>query len=202
MFVTRHTNVVDQNVVDRLWGLYERAYLPILTETPTREMLYRTEFDATLADPGNRIWVLWDDDEPVAILVIATDVSATNYLSREYFERNFGDHARRGAIHYLVWMVVHPSYVTKSAVLKLARECLHLEADEGALLVFDAPQVNQRTERGGVVELMRRLAASVVGGAPVRELEVHRFYAADFARSTRPVPQEQAEQPTDDLTRT
>jgi hypothetical protein len=186
MFVTRHSNVVDRTITDRLWQLYVTAYQPTVTETVTREMLYRSEFDETLADPLNRVWLLWDEDQPVAILVIATDASATRYLSREYFERNFADHAQRAAIHYLIWMVVHPQYVTKGSVLQLAKDCLQLEAAEGALLVFDAPQMNQRTERGGVLEMMRRLAAAVVGGAPVRELEVHRWYAADFARPAPP----------------
>ena len=185
MFVTRHTNIVDAAVLDRLWALYEAAYLPTTTETVTREMLYRSEFDSSMADPTNRVWVLWDDDQPVGIALVATDASATHYLSREYFERNFGDHVRRNAVHYLVWIVVHPTHGAKGTMLRLTREAIFLEADEGALLVFDAPQMHLGGQRGGSPGMMSRLASTLVGGAPVHELETHRYFAADFSETAR-----------------
>ena len=55
------------------------------------------------------------------------------------------------------------------------------EAEDGALLVFDTPQVNERGAGGGLAELMSRLAKAVVGGATVHLLETQRYYAVDFA---------------------
>lgn len=202
MFVTRHTSVVDPLVTERFWDVYARAYQPTMTETVTREMLYRTEFDAVLASPFNRTWALWDDDRLAAMMVIATGEGVYEYLSRDYLEREFGEQVRRSAVHYVVFMAVHPGYATKGAVFKLIQEPFHTEADEGAVLIFDTPQMNQQTERGGMREMTRRLAASTVGGVPIEDLQVHRYYAANFAESPRGrAAREANEVDAEDLTR-
>jgi hypothetical protein len=180
MFVTRHTHVVDIVLVDKLWYLYELAYQGMAEEAVTREMLYRSEFEETIADPTNRLWVLWDDATPVGMSLVATEIGNTRYLSRAYFEHHYPDHMRRNAVHYIMWLVVHPSHVAKGAIVRLAREGLSLEASEGVLLVFDTPAVNQRPG-GGLAEMMSRLAKSLVGGAPVHHLETQHYYAVDFA---------------------
>jgi hypothetical protein len=185
MFVTRHTHVVDMVLSDKLWHLYEVSYAGMAEEAVTREMLYRSEFDETIADPSNRLWVLWDDAVPVGMSLVATDIASTRYLSRAYFERHYPDHVRRDAVHYIMWLVVHPAYVAKGAIVRLAKEGLALEAAEGVLLVFDTPQTNQRAG-GGFEEMMARLAKSVMGGAPVHHLETQHYYAVDFATADAP----------------
>ena len=70
MFVTRHTHVVDPVLSDKLWRLYEVAYQGIAELAVTREMLFRTEFDEAIADPTNRLWVLWDDTAPVGMTLV------------------------------------------------------------------------------------------------------------------------------------
>lgn len=180
MFVTRHTHVTDPVLSDKLWQLYETAYSGMAEAAVTREMLFRSEFDEAIADPSNRLWVLWDDAAPVGMSLVATDIGSTRYLSRAYFETHFPDHMLRGAVHYIMWLVVHPAYMAKGAIVRLAKEGLALEASEGVLLVFDTPQANQRAG-GGFEEMMSRLARSVMGGAPVHHLETQHYYAVDFA---------------------
>ena len=130
-------------------------------------MFFRSEFDAAISDSTNRLWVLWADDEPVAMVLIATDIAATRYLSQPFFERHFTDHARRGAVHYILFVVVHPRYAAKGALTRMARDVLGTEAAEGVLLVFDSPEINQPRDDGGVALMMERLANMVVSGAPL-----------------------------------
>ena len=184
MFVTRHNSVVERGLLERLWGLYELAYRRTAEEAASREMFYRSEFDSAIADSTNRLWVLWADDEPVAMVLIATDIAATRYLSQPYFERHFTDHARRGAVHYILFVVVHPRYAAKGALTRMARDVLGTEAAEGVLLVFDSPEVNQPQDEGGVALMMERLAKMVVSGAPLLPLDVSRYYGIDFAATS------------------
>jgi acetyltransferase (GNAT) family protein len=184
MYVTRHNSVVERGLLERLWELYELAYRRTAEESATREMLFRSEFDAAVADSRNRLWVLWADEEPVAMVLIATDIGATRYLSRPFFERQFTDHSRRGAVHYILFVVVHPRFAAKGALTRMARDVLGAEAAEGVLLVFDSPQINQPREDGGTALLMERLARMVTSGAPVIPLDVSRYYGIDFAAST------------------
>ncbi len=196
MFVTRHSNITDLVLGDKLWTLYELAYRGMAEQAVTREMLYRTEFDEAIADSTNRIWVVWDDQTPVGMALIATDVGSTRYISRAYFEHHYPEHMRRDAVHYLMWIVVHPAYEARGAIIRMAREGLALEAADGVLLVFDVPEKNQPRDSGGLAEMMLRLARMLGTDAPVRKLETQRYYAVDFAPQPAPVAEdESAQQP-------
>jgi hypothetical protein len=183
MYVTRHNSAVDHNLVDRLWALYESAYRRTAEAAASREMLFRSEFQSYLADPSNRLWVLWSDEEPVAMVLIATDIASTRYLSAPFFERHFHAHSERGAVHYILFVVVDPRYAARGVLTRMARDVLGTEAAEGVLLVFDAPEYNQPTNEGGVALMMERLAKMVAGGAPLVPLDVSRYYGIDFAAS-------------------
>ena len=184
MFVTRHNAAVERGLLERLWNLYELAYRRTAEESASREMFFRSEFDSAIADPTNRLWVLWADDEPVAMVLIATDISSTRYLSAPFFERRFTDHSRRGAVHYVLFVVVHPRYAARGALTRMARDVLGTEAAEGVLLVFDSPEVNQPNDDGGAALLFERLANMVASGAPLIPLDVSRYYGIDFAASS------------------
>ena len=194
MFVTRHSHLTDAVLNERLWELYEASYGPVSERSPSHEMLFRDEFDDAVRDPSNRLWVLWDDDSPVAMTLIATEIGPTRYLSRGYFDGRFPEHTSRGAVHYIMWLVVHPVYAAQGAIVRLAREVLQREADDGALLVFDCPEVHQPGVSGGFAEMMHRLANAFVGPAPVQHLGTSYYYAVDFgAVADRKAVAEQAE---------
>eukprot|EP01041_Mallomonas_annulata_P032002 gene32002-54414_t len=164
VFVTRHSNVTSPELREKLWHLYELAYRPMATEAVTRETFYRHEFDELLSDPSNRLWVAWQDQDPVAAAMIATDIAATRYLSRTYFDHHYPEHSLRSVVHYILWVVVHPAHVATGTLVRLSKEAFALEADEGALLVFDVPQVHQPAEAGGVAEMMYRTGNMVSPG--------------------------------------
>jgi len=44
MHVTRHSQVNDPRLIESLWTLYVRAYLPTARDTVTHEMLDKVEF--------------------------------------------------------------------------------------------------------------------------------------------------------------
>lgn len=181
MFVTQHTGVWDRTLLDRLWSLYEIAYEPMAEAAVTNELLARIEFDEVLRDPSYRIWLLWDGEEPVAMCVIATDIKQSRFLSTAYFEARYPTQLRNGTVHYIYWLVVHPVHAAKGAIIRLAKECLALEAHDGALLVFDTPETNERSTGGGFTRMMERLAKMVGAPAPVQLLEVQRYYAIDLS---------------------
>lgn len=180
MYVTKHSSVTDRQVLDDLWTLYSRAYERIAAADITRETLFRSEFDAVLADSTNRAWVVRDENRPVSMAVIATDISSTRYLSRAYFDRSDPERMSAGLVHYILWVVTDPDHQGGRATFELARGALAQESQEGALLVFDLPESNQPNQDGGGAELFFRLAQMV---GPVN-LEAHggsRYYALDFA---------------------
>ena len=182
MFVTRHSPVIDSVLKDQLWALYSRSYARTAEEAVTHEMLDRLEFNDQLADATNRAWVVWEDNMPVAMTMIATDVRRTRWLSEHYFKKSYPQQFATNKVHYVVWAVVDPSYVTKGVSMFMARQAMAVEAREGSLLVFDMPASNQPNESGGAAELMYRMARQV-GGARLIPLTIQRYYALDFSPS-------------------
>lgn len=180
MYVTRHTNVTDPAVLNDLWALYNESYDRMSAADVTRETLFRSEFDDVLADPTNRVWVVRDENRPVSMAVIATDIASTRYLSRAYFDRTNPQRMSQGLVHYIMWVVTHPTYQRGAATFELAQSALAQESQEGALLVFDLPESNQPEQEGGGAEMFLRIARTV---GPVN-LEAHggsRYFALDFA---------------------
>jgi hypothetical protein len=113
--------------------------------------------------------------------LVSTDVRATRWLSDIYFEKHFPDRYRAGQVHYIVWVVVDPSADAKGANVLLARQALSAEARDGALLVFDIPEVHQPGAKGGAAELLFRMA-KLVGDVELLTLSTQRYFALDFAK--------------------
>jgi hypothetical protein len=185
VFVTQHRGVSDPSLIDRLWEHYERCYRHTAEQAPTREMFFRHEFDDLLRDATNRTWVVWEGNQPIGSSVVATDFSATRYLSRAFFETRYQQQTLEQRVHYILWVVIDPAWGAKGALARIAREALAVEAAEGALLVFDAPESNQKADTGGLAELMSRMSAMVSRGTAVDLVTVQRYFAADFSQGVR-----------------
>ncbi|MBM3742073.1 MAG: hypothetical protein FJW43_05000 [Actinobacteria bacterium] len=182
MFVTRHSNVVDPVLREKLWNLYRRSYRETAELTVTHEMLEQVEFNEQLTLDSNRVWVVWSDSQPVAMTLVSTDVRATRWLSEIYFERHFPERFNAGQVHYIVWVVVDASTDVHGANSLLARQALTVEAKDGALLVFDVPDIHQPNATGGAAELLYRMA-KMVGEVELVPISTQRYFALDFAPS-------------------
>lgn len=180
MYVTRHSEIRDADLLERLWALYARSYVRTARETPTHEMLDRAEFREQLASAVNRLWVVWEDSMPVAMALVSTDVRSTRWLSEAYFEAHWSERYRAGDVHYIVWVTVDPTHTDAKAATLLARHALATEARDGALLVFDTPEINHGKRGDGAAELLLRLSR-LVGEAELVPLSVQRYWALDFA---------------------
>jgi hypothetical protein len=187
MFVTWHSTITDLVLADKLWNLYEAAYLGSARSIATREMLYRDEFDQLLADSTNRNWVLWEDNIPIGCALVATDIGATRYLSKEYFDYHYPEHSRENRLRYVMWLVVHPSYEARGAALRLLREGLTHESAQGSLVIFDSPAPIQPTSGGGFAAAVERISSRVRPGSTFKEVAVSRYFAVDFAAADEPV---------------
>ncbi|MFN8023099.1 MAG: hypothetical protein U0Q03_16350 [Acidimicrobiales bacterium] len=186
MFVTRHQGITDARLRDQLWSLYAVATHGADRTAAVRLTVDHLDFDAQVSDPLHRLWVVWDDTTPVAAALIATDprarTPAGRALSTAWFEQAYPDHALRGAVHQLCWVVTHPAWVARGALIRLAKDAFAAEAAEGALLVFDAPQALQPDDTGGMAALVHEAARLVAPDATVTRIEVERTFVTDFGQ--------------------
>lgn len=179
MFITRHTRLGDVDLRDRLWEFYRRAHA-VNPPMPFTEVVNRSEFDDALLNSTNRVWVVWEDNRPVVMTLIATDITSTRWLNAEYFRTNHAERMRKGLVHYVMWVVVDASVELRGANIALAKEALAAEARDGALLVFDLAESKQPNDKGGAAELMLRMA-KMVGEVSLLPLAAQRFYALEFS---------------------
>lgn len=178
MFITRHTRLGDVELRDRLWEFYRRAYAnnPVL---PFTELVNRSEFDEALLNSTNRVWVVWEDNRPMVMTLIATDITSTRWLNPDYFRQHHAERMRKGLVHYVMWVVVDSDVEVRGANIALAKEALAAEARDGALLVFDLPETRQPDDHGSAAELMLRMGR-MVGEVQLVPLAAQRFFALDF----------------------
>ena len=87
-------------------------------------------------------------------------------------------------MHYIVWVVVDADADAHGANSLLARQALSAEARDGALLVFDVPDLHQPGPKGGAAELLYRMA-KMVGDVELLPLSTQRYFALDFATPAR-----------------
>lgn len=209
MHVSLHRGVRDPSLVSRLWVIYERGYGKVAESSVTHEMFDRQEFEQCLRDESNRCWLAWDDGAPVGLAVVATDVRSSPWLSTQYFERHDPERMGGRRIHYLMFVVIDKPYAGGPTVMRMARELLRLEASEDSLLIFDVPEINQPREKGGLAELMRRLAR-MIGESEVRQIHVQRYYSVEFGPTaavsgvtdTRPAERPAADEEASDASMT
>lgn len=178
MFITRHTRLGDVDLRDRLWTFYRRTYAS-QPRQPFTEVLNRSEFDEVLLNSTNRVWVVWENEMPVVMTVIATDISSTRWLNPEFFRAQYPDRMKAGRVHYVMWVVVDPSVEIRGANVALAQEVFALEARDGALVVFDVPATSaQRAESAS--QMMLRMGR-MVGDVKLLPLATQQYFALDFS---------------------
>jgi hypothetical protein len=180
MFITRHTRLSDASLRDRLWDLYSRCFAQQQVQ-PFDQVVTRTEFDEVLLTSTNRVWVVWDDQRPVVMTVIATDISSTRWLNPEYFRRHHPDRMRTRRVHYVLWVIVDPHVEIRGANIALAKEALTYEARDGALLVFDVPAEGEH--RGDSAAHMMLRMANMVAEVELLPLATQQYFALDFRAS-------------------
>lgn len=190
MHVTQHHEITEPKLVSALWKLYEAGHSTLTGQVPSRVVLYRHEFEDELRASGVRIWVVWDDELPVALSVVDTDLAENRWVSPAYLSTVYADAWSAGRVHYICLLVVHPDYQGSGAFGLLVQRGFELEAAEGATLVFDVPSVNQPTAESGLAQTALRFALQS-GGARLEEIEVQRFFALTFgAPADRGEPRE------------
>jgi hypothetical protein len=200
MYVTRHMGITDEGLLGKLWALYDVAFEAADEQAVSRQRLYRHEFDAELESATTRVWVVWNDSLPVAMTAVATDLSANSWVNDAYLAQRFPEHHARGAVHYCLFLLVHPDFRRSRALSMLTRAGFGAEAGERAVVVFDCPQSNQPFEGFGLADVMERLARGAAPGAKMVNIEVHQYYGLVLDEDVPPSPTAAAHPRRDQLT--
>ena len=173
MKVTVETTLAAE-AVDTFYALYLEAFGPLRTLAAARHVLSREEFAAEMADPRIEKYVAWDEqDVPVALTTLVTDLSAVPGISPEYLASRYPERAAGGKLYYLGYTLAGPR--GRRGYARTAKMISHRMAAEGAVLGWDICGYNDgRTFGAGLAGLLTR------DGAQINRVDVQTYYAVEF----------------------
>lgn len=141
MHATRELTVSPQ-VAAHYWPVYEAAFAPLAEQAPARQSFTREEFLAEMQDQRVLKFALRGDEVvPVAIALVATDLSALPWVSEPYYAKRYPEqHARRALYYFGALLVAEPSQQEGCAKRLLAELENFVVANHGVAL-FDCSDV-------------------------------------------------------------
>lgn len=166
MRVTIETTVDDIGTIEGFLDLYRDAFAPLAVQAAGRQSLTDDEFRAEMAEESVLKFVGWDrHDTPVALALVATDLSHVPWISPAFWIDRYPDHAARGAIWYYGALLVDPTakggFWTRRLMVEMARHT----AIHRAVAAFDCCRFNVEDVKVPqmVAEISNRLAHSSGG---------------------------------------
>lgn len=170
---------LDDELTNHFYGLYERAFAPLRTVAPARQVLTRQEFDDEMRD--TRIWkyVAHDDDgRPIGLTTLTRDLSTVLWISPEYYAHRYPEQWARDAVFYLNFSVVVPDARHRSVLFAMLRAATHRVASRQGVCAYDVCGYNNTgLGHGPVQRMLYRF-----GHIDVDRLDTQTYYAARFTR--------------------
>jgi hypothetical protein len=164
---------IQPDVVERYWRLYEDAFAPLARAAVQRQTLFREEFYEAMTDERIFKFVLWDDDEPVGMAWVATDLAAVPWVSPDYFAHRFPEHFAEGRIYYFGDLLMAPSHQRDGSLNRLTDELTTFVLRNDGMIAFDCAGVNEQVVPGLCRAALDRQGAHV----RAEELDAQHYFA-------------------------
>lgn len=167
--------VLADQVSAALYRTYTSAFDSMRTQAAARHVLTAEEFAAEMKDPRIDKYIVWDDDDvPIALTTLTSDLSAIPWVSREYYATRYPDAAAQGVLFYLGYILVESSFRRSSALIMMTNQVNHRLAESQGVLGFDICGYN---DASGIGRHTKNLLAS---SDRIERLDVQSYYGADY----------------------
>jgi hypothetical protein len=163
-------------VVDAFYPMYVAAFDPLRTMAAARHVLSPEEFAEEMADPRIDKYVVWDDeDAPMAMTTLATDLAAVPWISPEYFAAKYPERLARGAVFYLGYTLVAPGRRRPGVLPLMIDRMMRRLIEADAVCGFDMCAHNDANGIGRQVAALCR-----AGNADIAKLDTQTYYSFAF----------------------
>lgn len=160
------------------YELYLKAFAPLRTLAPARQVLHRDEFLEEMADPRVMKYVAWDaDGTPVALTTLTSDLSTVPWISPEYFAARYPEQSARRAVYYLGFALAQPGRRSTTGFRQILIAILQKLAREKAVCAYDMCGFNNDTV--GLAQHLETVSGRLVDGF-VEVLDTQTYYGATF----------------------
>lgn len=145
MTVTAHGSL--ELAAEPLWELYEDAFGPLRPKAAARQFLTREEFDEELVDNRITKYVAWQDENPVGLATLTRELATIPWISPEFYQERYPEHAARNAVFYLGFVLVRPELKASRTFHRLMEVVTDLVAVESGVIGYDICHFNNATLR-------------------------------------------------------
>ncbi len=170
--------VIPEEQAEDFYTLYLAAFEPMKSRAAARQVLHRDEFLHDMKDPRVAKYVARDaGGRAMGLSTLTHDLDTIPWISPEYFQHRYPEHAARNAIYYLGFTLIHPRHRNPPLAAAMLRAVMDTVAEAQAVLAYDICAFNDTVLRFGAnVEAQFRRHAAVT----VETIDTQTYYSAVF----------------------
>ena len=169
--------VLPAALLDEAWSLYLSAFEVLRTQACQRHVLYRHEFDDTMADA--RIIKVLGFDGPIltSLAIRTTDLDAVPLISPEFYEARYPRQYAGRTIFYIGFIAVLPGYQRSGAFLEQAHALMNgIPAD--AVIGADISGIRKSMH---LDKAFARAVRAVSAGTRIVYVDTQSYYVYDLS---------------------
>jgi hypothetical protein len=172
--LTTQLLTIDRDVAQRYWKAYDEAFECLRAMSPCRQYLTEDEFHDEMRDERIIKFVLWDGDDPVAMMLVASDLRAIPWVSPEYFAERYPQHYAEGRLYYAGALLTVPHERRLGNASRILLEVSNFLAERRGVMAFDCAGVNNE-----FLPALIRQVADQVGEYREDKLDAQHYYAIE-----------------------
>jgi hypothetical protein len=177
---------VDADTAARFWTLYQQTFGDLATRAVARQLLHEHEFMAEMLDHRVDKYLAWDEaGTAVGMCTFTNHLETVPWISPDYFRHHYPEHAARGALYYLGFILVSHDRRRTRLFSEMITEVVQVLIADRAVCGYDVCKFNNEViHLGDAIETLLHRIADV----EVEVVDTQTYYRALFA-GTPPTPQ-------------
>lgn len=165
--------VIEEPASSDFYELYLEVFGPLRYAAAARHVLDRDEWDEEMRDQRIMKIVAWDGPTPVGISLLALDLAAVPWASREFYRARYGDRP----VYYCGISLVLGEYQGLSVFSSMMRRAFEVIRRDGALGAWDCASVTETHTK--LVDKLRTFAGDTYPFAP-DVVDTQSYYVVDL----------------------
>jgi hypothetical protein len=178
-FTVTALTALDEATARPFWDLYLTSFVPLRTRAAARQVLHESEFLEEMVDA--RVWKYVARDaegRAVGLSTLTRDLETVPWISPEYYQARFPQHAARQAVFYLGFTLVQKGTRNVGAFTAMIEAVAERVRSSRGVCGYDICAFNNESMRfADNIESMLNRGGTV----PVERLDTQTYYVADLS---------------------
>lgn len=169
---------VDEPTAESFYELYVDTFGDLATKAVARQVLHEHEFREEMVDERVQKYLAWDEDgEVLGMATLTNHLATVPWISPDYFAHHYPEHAARGAVYYLGFILVRQDRRRSRVFSEMITRIVDLLVADRAVCGWDICAFNNDVLRleDNIEGLLRRLS-----DVSVRTVDAQTYYSATF----------------------